>query len=144
MWNFQGLIKNKVEFPRVTSKNTVEFPGSLFLALEFPRDQTQFCGISRGWMSFVLSGISSKKMKNSRRFFKKLYPQPPPPSSPVWIFSTIAHFIRPPHSTGSCNPSIMMAAGCYKTKLFKRKNKSKLTYTNSHTWLMYRLMLGRY
>ena len=26
MWNFQGLIKNEVEFPRVTKKNK-EFPG---------------------------------------------------------------------------------------------------------------------
>ena len=27
MWNFQGLIKNEVEFPRVTKKNNKEFPG---------------------------------------------------------------------------------------------------------------------
>ena len=27
MWNLQGLIKNEVEFPRVTKKNNKEFPG---------------------------------------------------------------------------------------------------------------------
>ena len=30
------------------------FQGSFFLALEFPRDPTQFCGISRGWELFCL------------------------------------------------------------------------------------------
>ena len=28
-------------------KNNVEFPGSWFLALEFSRDMTKFCGISK-------------------------------------------------------------------------------------------------
>ena len=54
------------------------FQGSLFLALEFPNDLTQFCGISRGWA--VLSGISRgkvKKVRNSRGVFKKVYLQPP-------------------------------------------------------------------
>ena len=39
MWNFQGLIKKEVEFPRVTKKKMWDFQGSsLILALEFPRD----------------------------------------------------------------------------------------------------------
>ena len=38
MWNFQGLIKNKVEFPRVTKKRpmkmaNVEFSGVFVLGL---------------------------------------------------------------------------------------------------------------
>ena len=33
MWNFQGLIKNKVEFPRVANKNNVEFPGVLVFGI---------------------------------------------------------------------------------------------------------------
>ena len=70
MCNFGGLIKIEVEFPRVTKKMW-NFHGSLFLALEFPRDRIQFCGISTGW--------ASKKTKNSRRGFKKVYPQPPFP-----------------------------------------------------------------
>ena len=42
MWNFQGLTKNEAELPS-------EFPGQepWFLASEFLRDLTQFCGISR-------------------------------------------------------------------------------------------------
>ena len=58
IWNFQGyqrnsmrifqeLIKSKVEFPRrVTKKNN--------LGLKFPRDLTQFFGISRGEALFCL------------------------------------------------------------------------------------------
>ena len=39
--NFQGLIKNKVEFPRETKKNSCEISRDLgFLALKFPRDIT--------------------------------------------------------------------------------------------------------
>ena len=51
IWNFQGLIKNDVEFPRATKEKFVEFPGVLvswFLTLEFPRDVRKICGISRG------------------------------------------------------------------------------------------------
>ena len=88
-----------MEFPGVSQKQHVEFlginqkrsgiskgdqekimwnfHGSLFLALEFLRDLTQFCGISQG-LSFVLSGICRdkvKKKKNSRAVFTKVYPQ---------------------------------------------------------------------
>ena len=52
---FSGLIKNEVEFPRVTKKNYMwTFQGSLFLALEFARDVTQFFGISRAYVFFCL------------------------------------------------------------------------------------------
>ena len=40
MWNFQGLIKNKVvEFPRVTKKisSSPQGSGFYFVALEFPQ-----------------------------------------------------------------------------------------------------------
>ena len=70
---FWGLIKNKVEFPRVTKKKILwNFHGSQILALEFPRDQTQFCGTSRG-------GISRGKVKKEKFWgvFKKVCPQPP-------------------------------------------------------------------
>ena len=33
MWNFQGLIKNEMEFPRGTKKNNVEFPGIFVFGL---------------------------------------------------------------------------------------------------------------
>ena len=53
------------------------FQGSLFLALEFPRDLTQFCGISRGGAFFVWNSQRLiKKKKNSRGVFKKVCPQP--------------------------------------------------------------------
>ena len=60
MWNFQGFLKNDVEFWRSTKKKCcgisrgLSFQGSFFLALEFARDLTQFCGISRGWELFCL------------------------------------------------------------------------------------------
>ena len=44
IWNFQGYRRNSMW----------NFRGSFFLALEFPRDPTQFCGISRGWELFCL------------------------------------------------------------------------------------------
>ena len=52
------------------------------------RSNTILC-IMQG-LRFLLPGISrgySKKIKNSRGSFKKIYPQPP-----VWIFSGIAHY----------------------------------------------------
>ena len=53
-------------------KSHVEFHGSLFLALEFPRGVAQFRGLSGREASFVFSGICKAK---------KLCPQTPP----VWI-----------------------------------------------------------
>ena len=48
MRNFQGLIKNEVGFPRVNKKKIMwNFQESLFLVLEFPKELTQFYGISR-------------------------------------------------------------------------------------------------
>ena len=37
MWNFPGLVKNEMEFPRVIKKKiyTVEFPGILVFGLNF-------------------------------------------------------------------------------------------------------------
>ena len=67
--NFQGLFKNEVEFPGDQEEIMWNFQGSLFLALEFPRNLTQFCGICIGWLSvFCLefSGGVKQKMKNPR------------------------------------------------------------------------------
>ena len=44
--------------------------GSLFLALEFPRDLTQFYGISRGWALFSLEFPGVKKRKIPGGVFK--------------------------------------------------------------------------
>ena len=57
--NFQGLIKNKVEFTRLAKKKWCGISRGLsvfcmFLALKFPKAQTQFCWISRGWDMFCL------------------------------------------------------------------------------------------
>ena len=60
-----ALKKEHVEIPGVNQKQsrisragqekiTWSFPGSWFLVLEFPRDVTQFCGISRGEALFSL------------------------------------------------------------------------------------------
>ena len=55
MWNFQGLIKKqKGNYEGDQEKIMWNFQGSWFLALEFPRDLTQFCGISRGGSLFFL------------------------------------------------------------------------------------------
>ena len=39
MWNFQGLTKSEVEFPRqgLPRKNNVEFPGVLVFGLEISK-----------------------------------------------------------------------------------------------------------
>ena len=67
-WNFQGLIKNEVEFLGVTKKKIMlNFQGSWILGLEL------------------------KKKKNSRGVFKKVCPLPPL-LSPIWFFSRIAQF----------------------------------------------------
>ena len=76
MWNFQRLIKNKVEFPSVIRNNNVAFPGLWFLASDFPRDLTQLCAISRGWALFCLE-LPGLKWKNSREFSKKYILNPP-------------------------------------------------------------------
>ena len=95
MQNFQGLIKNKVEFLRETKKNSCEFSIGLgFLAWKFSRNVTyiilpNFCG----W-SFVLPGISRgtvrRKTKKNLAFFFKIVCQTQPLcmfffwNSPFW------------------------------------------------------------
>ena len=51
---------------------------SINFTLEFQRDPTQFCIISRGESLFSREyiRIKSNKSKNSTEFFRKLYPQP--------------------------------------------------------------------
>ena len=64
------------------------FQGSLFLALEFPRDLANTILWNIKGLSFVLPGISGVKLKNEKfQGVKKVYPQP----HPVWIFPGIAH-----------------------------------------------------
>ena len=53
MQNFQGLIKNKVGFPRVI-KNHVEYPRVLSLGLAICKGLTQLCRISMGKALFCL------------------------------------------------------------------------------------------
>ena len=81
--NLRGLIKNEVEFPRSTKKNNVEFPGVFVFGIGNSQGCNTIPWIIQG-LSIVLSGIfrgKVKKMKNSKRGFKKVYLQPP-----VWIF----------------------------------------------------------
>ena len=63
-----------MEFPGVNWKQSAiskgdqekimwNFQGSLFLALEFPRDLTQFCGISRHW---ALCCLEFPEVKNEK------------------------------------------------------------------------------
>ena len=68
MWNFQGLIKNEVEFP-----------GVFVFGFGVSKGSNTILWNIQG-LSLVLSGIFGgkvKKMKNSREFFKKVYPQHP-------------------------------------------------------------------
>ena len=68
MWNFQGLIKNDVEFPRVTKKKkNVEFPRVFVFGLGISKGSNTILWNIQG-LSFVLSRISRgkvKKMKNT-------------------------------------------------------------------------------
>ena len=65
MWNFQGLIKSKMKFPKCDQEIWCGNFRGLFLLLEFPRDLTILWNIQG--LSFALSGISrSKKAKNSK------------------------------------------------------------------------------
>ena len=82
---------------------------NLVLTLQFPRDLTQFLGISKG-LSFVLSGISRgnvKKKKFQGGGVKKVYPHSPPPPPPltpnldIWILSGIAHLDKARRPAGS-------------------------------------------
>ena len=91
MQNFQGLIKNKVKFPRETKKDSCEISRGLdFLTLKSPRDVTYIILPNfQGW-SFVLSEISrdtEKNKKNPGIFSKKVCPE-----TPLFVcFSGIAH-----------------------------------------------------
>ena len=60
----------------------------LFLGLEFPKDLTQFCGISSDWALFYLKFPKVKKMKKSRDVFTKVAIIL---NSPCLDFSVIAH-----------------------------------------------------
>ena len=89
MHNFQGLIKNKVEFPKEIKKNSCNI---WFLDLKFPRDVITYITLPKfqGW-NFVLPRISrgtEKNKKNSRVLIKKVCPQ----TSPVCFFSWSSPF----------------------------------------------------
>ena len=77
IWNFQDLIKNKLEFPKVTKKIVWNFQGTWFLALIFSRDLTQFCRIFRGEALFYLEFPGVKNEIFHRRFSKKYALNPP-------------------------------------------------------------------
>ena len=61
MWNFQGLIKNEVEFPRVIKSN-VEFPGVFVFGLGISKGSNTILWNIQG-LNFVLPGISRGKVK---------------------------------------------------------------------------------
>ena len=60
MWNFQWLIKNEVELPRVTQKNNVEFPGVSVFGLGISKGSNTILRNIHG-LSFDLSAISRVK-----------------------------------------------------------------------------------
>ena len=89
MWNFQGLIKNELEFPRVTKKNNVEFQGIVVFGLGISKGSNTILSIIQG-LSFLLSGISRsivKKWKIPEGVQKNISSTPQ-----VWIFSGIAYY----------------------------------------------------
>ena len=101
MWNLQGLIKNVGSRISKDDQEKImrNFQGSLFLALEFPKDLTQLCGISRGWSLFCLVVPGEKKKNEKLQGGFKIYPPPPPPPTPpVLIFSGIAHSFLQDHN----------------------------------------------
>ena len=63
MWNFQGSIKNEVEFPRVTKKNNAEFPGVFVFGLGISKVSNTILWNIQG-LCFALSRISRGKVKN--------------------------------------------------------------------------------
>ena len=91
MCNFQGLIKKEVEFPGVTKKNHVEFPGVLVFSLGISKGCNTILENFQGW-SFVLIGISRGKVKNEKfqgGYQKSMSSNPP---FPCLVFSGIAIF----------------------------------------------------
>ena len=62
IWNFQGLIKNDLEFPRVTKKKNVEFPKVFVFGLGTSKGSNTILWNIQG-LSFVLSGIYRGKLK---------------------------------------------------------------------------------
>ena len=61
-FNFQELIKNGVEFLRVTQKKNVEFPRVFVFGLGISMGSNTILWNIQG-MSFALSGISRGKVK---------------------------------------------------------------------------------
>ena len=90
MWDFQGLIKNEVEFLGVTKKKSWNFQGSSILGLKFPRGVTQLCRISRSGALFCLEfpGVKQKNEKFQGVFQKSMSSTPPSPC--LVFFSGIA------------------------------------------------------
>ena len=78
--SIQGLIKNEVEFRRVTKKKVMwNFQGSWFLTLKFPRylanKNLEFPGVELFCLEFA--GVRWKKWKfPGRGVFRKVCPQP--------------------------------------------------------------------
>ena len=59
-----------------------KFQGSWFLALEFPRDVTMFCGISKGGVLFCLEFHEKFQGVFQKSLSPPPSPPPPPPPSP--------------------------------------------------------------
>ena len=98
VWNFQGLVKNDAEFPRMTKKKNVEFPGVFLFGLGISNGSNTILWNIQG-VSFVLSVISRGKVTKwkipggfSKKYilnpvFKKVYPQRPQMLSCVYKYS---------------------------------------------------------
>ena len=80
MWNFMRLVKNEMEFPRMTKKKQCGTSRVFVFGLGISKgSNTVLWNIQR--LSFVLSGISRgkvKKMKNSGGGLKKVGISPSP------------------------------------------------------------------
>ena len=85
IWNFLGYQKRSMwKFQELTgvSKGDKEkivwkFQGTWFLTLEFSRDLTQLCKISRSGALFYLEFPGVKKWNIPQGIFQKVCPQPP-------------------------------------------------------------------
>ena len=87
-WN-SPLIPFVTTLTLCTGQNPMQCcPGGCRGVTQFLRGVTQFCGVSMGEAFFCVWNFQgkSKKTKDSREVFIKVYPQPP-----LVFFSGIAH-----------------------------------------------------
>ena len=112
--SFQELIKNGVEFLRVTQKKNVEFPRVFVFGLGISMGSNTILWNIQG-MSFALSGISRGKVKKwkipGRRVFKKVYPQP---TVCIFFWNSPMFFYFETIITFKQNLYVFLSLKCYK------------------------------